>query len=626
MLVSSCSDGEVRCWDANSFDLLPISLPKFGRVDAIALSADDQVLAVAGIDKNVELWNLSTQSRQENLVGHTGRVWSAEFSPDATQLATASADGTVRVWDVDAHNPAKLTTRASLPYSALAFSSDSERLAVGNVAGEIELWDWKGSQRTRHFRNGEPATSARDLSTNQSGVTAVEFSPDGRQLASADAGGTVRLWDAKTCESQGLLHGQMLRSTSLSFSPDGWQLAVGGMGECARIWDLRTRQCKQANSLLFDALQVLFLPDGQRLAVRMPWNCLEVLNNDRQDRVWKQSISPDVNGFLALSPDGKWLATGGSRLDQAVHLWAADSGVYQGSLVGHTSEVCAIAFCPDDRTLASGGVDGSVRLWDLNSRLELMELESGLERVAWLAFSADGRALAVIAESSEGGLLHVWFTENGNSIDAQNSISTPTNASPSSTTFVEPLLFSEPESERQDSVREFECYQAIRSFVSQQANSQRVLVTFEERCMNGELQYGALVLDKGLDHCRSLEPTEPRHDLQAMIRSINGASMGPEGRVAFLGAAQLNLGLIYWLSFDRETADFRLVPQVEIGPTDDILERFRRVNRWAKSHGYIGGFPTFVDEPQNGQPCYAVALIKPGMAQEVWIPVTRQRP
>ena len=70
-----------------------------------------------------------------------------------------------------------------------------------------------------------------------------------------------------------------------------------------------------------------------------------------------------------------------------------------------------------------------------------------------------------------------------------------------------------------------------------------------------------------------------------------------------------------------EEFETRHVPAAEIGPTEDLFKRFRRVHRWAKAHGYPGGFPTFADKRTPTGETYGVVLIKPGMGEEVWVPV-----
>src|SRR5262249_31403673 len=80
----------------------------------------------------------------------------------------------------------------------------------------------------------------------------------------------------------------------------------------------------------------------------------------------------------------------------SVHLWGVADGKPRGTLKGHSSAVNAVVFSPDGRTLASGSTDQTVRLWNVETRRELMQLDPGsieLGAVRTLAFSPDGKHL-----------------------------------------------------------------------------------------------------------------------------------------------------------------------------------------------------------------------------------------
>jgi WD40 repeat protein len=69
-------------------------------VDAVAFSADGQVLASAGADRAIRLWEAPTGKERALLQGHADAVWGIAFSPDGKTVASASRDGTVKLWDV----------------------------------------------------------------------------------------------------------------------------------------------------------------------------------------------------------------------------------------------------------------------------------------------------------------------------------------------------------------------------------------------------------------------------------------------------------------------------------------------------------------------------------------------
>ena len=80
-------------------------VPHLGRIHAIVYSADGRLLATAGSDRTVRLWDVSRGLPIRTLEGHAGEVRSAAFSIDGSRLVSASNDGTVRVWDIETGRP-----------------------------------------------------------------------------------------------------------------------------------------------------------------------------------------------------------------------------------------------------------------------------------------------------------------------------------------------------------------------------------------------------------------------------------------------------------------------------------------------------------------------------------------
>src|SRR5262245_2120285 len=97
---------------------------------------------------------------------------------------------------------------------------------------------------------------------------------------------------------------------------------------------------------------------------------------------------------LAISPDGKLLASGGT--DAAVTLWSTETGKRLDPLKGHTAEIAShqgLDFSPDGKRLASASYDGTTRVWDVATRKTLLSLTHNKE-VLGVVFSPDGKQVA----------------------------------------------------------------------------------------------------------------------------------------------------------------------------------------------------------------------------------------
>ena len=150
-----------------------------------------------------------------------------------------------------------------------------------------------------------------------------------------------------------------------------------------------------ADPKLPDVIQVpdVLVPDGEPAATLRP--LLE-----RNLPAWGPTC-------IAVSPDGKTLATGSS--DKTVTLWDLSNGKVRSQLSGHRDQVNSVAFSPDGKTLASGSDDKTVRLWDLGSGKERLRLIDRDGEVSQVAFSPDGKTLASASDTS----IKLWDLDSG---------------------------------------------------------------------------------------------------------------------------------------------------------------------------------------------------------------------
>jgi WD40 repeat protein len=112
---------------------------------------------------------------------------------------------------------------------------------------------------------------------------------------------------------------------------------------------------------------------------------------------------------VAFSPDGKLLASGG--IDKVVRLWDVTTGKTIATLKGHIDTISSVVFSPDGKTLASTGTDRTILLWDVRRGKNTATLRTGhTDSVTSLAFSPDGK---VLASASQDKTIKLWDVAGG---------------------------------------------------------------------------------------------------------------------------------------------------------------------------------------------------------------------
>jgi hypothetical protein len=287
---------------------------------AVARSPVDDLLATAGADGAVRLWDLQSRTRRQSLrtdmhkrAGHDARALALAFSPDGSLLASGHVDGSIHLWDMVSGEEVRVRLRhEEQMVSALAFSPDGRTLATGGVDSTLKLWDVPAA------RKGE---ARRELVREPAAVTALAFVAGGKLLVTGHANRVLRVMDVATRRLTATLRGPEALVNVLCASPDGRRLAAGSHDRTVRVFDVETQA---------------------QIAISTPHK--------------KPATS------LCFFSDGSHLAS--VALENMVHLWDLESAAPVASLWGPNADSFAgITLYGEGDHIAVALADGRIRVW-----------------------------------------------------------------------------------------------------------------------------------------------------------------------------------------------------------------------------------------------------------------------
>ena len=302
---------------------------------------------------------------------------------------------------------------------------DQVKRLLWSVTEEHRRWEWGRLMHLCHL----------DLVTlkwpSGSPPTSVAWTADGGRAATGFRDGTVRIWDADTCEDLLVLRGHEREVGALTFFSEDRRLLTASPDGTVRIWDAETGRelrvlkahppSQQGGVGVFVALNA----DGSRMAINGPdltarvWDVASGTELSALEIPGERPIRVGLDGYggVAISPDGKHALTFGA--DEAVSMWDAATGQELLAFGGHSAVIGhpLAAFSPDGRRVATFD-EKAVRIWDV---------ATGAELLAWtlpatgrpergprhLAFWPDGRRLMA---QRFGGPATVWDSETGEQV------------------------------------------------------------------------------------------------------------------------------------------------------------------------------------------------------------------
>ncbi|BBC26960.1 NB-ARC domain-containing protein [Pseudanabaena sp. ABRG5-3] len=399
-LASAGEDCLIKIWDVHTGQIVSAIAGHQKQIWAIAFSADGQMLASAGDDETVKLWSMSTGEVIRTLYGHKNRIWSVAFSPDAKTLVSGSDDRIVKLWDVEMGQCIRTIQGYHRATKPVAFSHDSNTLfSFSYEEQSVRVWDVETAKCLRNF----------DLGT--SGVMQVAFSPNQQTFACGNYDHTIKIFDTKngTCSQTLLGHSTWVRF--VIFSPNGEMLISGSGDRTIKIWHLPTGECLNTLCGHTSPIQSLAIDANGETFASGSWDgTIKIWDLRSPECLMTLAGHSDRVESLAFSQDGMLIS---GSVDRTIKFWDLATGICART-IQNQFPIWTIALSSTSPILAFCGYASGVKLWCLRTHQYLNDLEGnfGIGYMGDVIFSADGQLLA---SGGEDGTNRLWNVQTGKS-------------------------------------------------------------------------------------------------------------------------------------------------------------------------------------------------------------------
>lgn len=394
LLASAGEDGDIKIWDIKSGkELRRINGSGHSIID-LRFQDNDSLLIAADKKSNLQHWSVSENFKPTFLNFSQKDILALSFSADGTRFAAGGGDGEVFIGNTKSGEEI-----CRIPFEgrilSVAISPDGRMVAAGNFENQIVFWNIEANKKIQQ------------INTPGGAVRCATYSQDNKWVATGRRDGSIQVWDANSGSETMRFKSDCEGVLSINFSKNGKYIITGGVDAGVRFWDSHSGQELYRIENHQDWVQSLSISsDGSLLATGASDG--HVYLYDLIHLKTKMAFMGH-GGFIydsVFSVDGSLLMICG---DDGVCIFDAHKGILTQRLTNYGAKFRCAAFSPDSLVVAASDIGGNIHVWNRNSGKEIICLSTENEWTSSVSFSPDGSLLAC---ASSGGV-RLWSMING---------------------------------------------------------------------------------------------------------------------------------------------------------------------------------------------------------------------
>ena len=403
-IVTVSRDKTAKLWSAEDGALIRTFIGHDASVYAVDFSpGTGEYIATASRDSFAIVWNVS-RGRELSRMKHNDFVYGVAFSPkQKSQLATACRDDVVRLWNANAPSNPTLELRGHTGAAInVAFSPTGDTLLSSSWDNTARLWELSTEKSVRVFHGHE------DI------VLGIDYGKHGKYIATSGKDNEVRLWNLKLKRNLKNITYHEERVQAVAFSQYGKYILTGSWDDKVVLWNAQTwDKLLIINDINSDIEAVAFHPSEEAFAVAA--GAMIYLYDINGQLMYTFEGHSETVKSIRFSSTGNHLVSGG-RDDLAI-LWTIQ-GEIEAVFRGHKGDILSVDFCSTNDTIVTASWDQSVIVWDTSGQIITQLRENNMGRQYAVAYSPKGSQLL---SGGTDGTIRLW---NVNTKKVQNKYRT----------------------------------------------------------------------------------------------------------------------------------------------------------------------------------------------------------
>lgn len=257
-----------------------------------AYSKDGKLLAVAGGDRKIRIYDATTYTLKQTLIGHQALIFDIQFSTNSNVISSASWDGTLRTWDIEkGTSTSYIKLEDGAPY-ILRYSPNDLYILSGDLNKNIDFWE------------ADTRDKFRTLIGHSEPISGIEFSKDGQHIVTSSWDGKIKLWHTLTGMQVAKFNDKGAPIYSVSFSPDQHRIISGDGDRKIKFWNRETGELEEQLSGHISAVTDIQLTSDGKLMISRGMNGEVIVWDYTKKKQLYTYLSINRNDWIITTPSG----------------------------------------------------------------------------------------------------------------------------------------------------------------------------------------------------------------------------------------------------------------------------------------------------------------------------------